>query len=74
MLSVYASCSESAATLEAESGYSMEEPDVKRFKEYILSGMWSNAQDVLSRLGIVDEDHLWVCMASLTSSTKLNPF
>ncbi|KAF9059529.1 WD40 repeat-like protein [Rhodocollybia butyracea] len=50
---------ESAATLEAESGYSMEEPEVKRFKEYVMSGMWTNAQDALLRLGIVDEDHLW---------------
>ncbi|KAJ4487725.1 WD40-repeat-containing domain protein [Lentinula aciculospora] len=50
---------ESAATLEAESGYSMEEPQVKRFREYILSGMWSKAEDALSRLGIVNEDSLW---------------
>ncbi|KAF8831105.1 hypothetical protein HHX47_DHR1000262 [Lentinula edodes] len=50
---------ESAATLEAESGYSMEEPQVKRFREYIVSGMWSKAEDALLRLGIVNEDNLW---------------
>ena len=54
------SVSESAATLEAESGYSMEEPQVKRFREYIVSGMWSKAEDALLRLGIVNEDNLWV--------------
>ncbi|KIK59591.1 hypothetical protein GYMLUDRAFT_169351 [Collybiopsis luxurians FD-317 M1] len=50
---------ESAATLEAESGYSMEEPEVQRFREYILDGIWSKAEDALSQLGIVDEDNLW---------------
>ncbi|KAF5389854.1 hypothetical protein D9757_003616 [Collybiopsis confluens] len=50
---------ESAATLEAESGYSMEEPEVQRFREYILEGIWTKAEDALSRLGIVDEDNLW---------------
>ncbi|KAJ3989155.1 WD40 repeat-like protein [Lentinula detonsa] len=50
---------ESAATLEAESGFSMEEPQVRRFREYILSGMWSKAEDSLSRLGIVNEDNSW---------------
>lgn len=52
--------SESAATLEAESGYSMEEPQVERFREYILEGMWLKAEAALSRLGIVDVDNLWV--------------
>ncbi|KAJ3773588.1 WD40 repeat-like protein [Lentinula raphanica] len=50
---------ESAATLEAESGYSMEERDVTTFREHILNGRWLQADDFLSQLGIANQDDLW---------------
>ncbi|KAE9409438.1 WD40 repeat-like protein [Gymnopus androsaceus JB14] len=50
---------ESAATLEAESGYSMEQPEVERFRGYVLDGKWSKAEAALTRLGIVDEESIW---------------
>jgi hypothetical protein len=53
-------CSESAATLEAESGYTMEAPEVSEFRRYILEASWSNAEDALTRLGVDDSDGLWV--------------
>ena len=52
--------SESAATLEAESGYTMEIPDVSRFRQCILNGDWTSAEEVLGRLGFADDDGLWV--------------
>ncbi|KAI0685665.1 WD40 repeat-like protein [Cytidiella melzeri] len=50
---------ESAATLEAESGYTMETSDVSSFRECILSGDWATAEAVLLRLGLSGEDGLW---------------
>ncbi|TFK42349.1 WD40-repeat-containing domain protein [Crucibulum laeve] len=50
---------ESAATLEAESGYAMEIPEVEQFRQYILDGMWAKAEAALTRLGVEDEDSLW---------------
>jgi hypothetical protein len=52
--------SESAATLEAESGYSMESPDVSQFRQYILDGLWSKAEMALERLGVQEDEGLWV--------------
>jgi len=52
---------ESAATLEAESGYTMEAPEVSQFRQYILEASWSDAEDALTRLGVTDSDGLWVC-------------
>ncbi|EIW84917.1 WD40 repeat-like protein [Coniophora puteana RWD-64-598 SS2] len=50
---------ESAATLEAESGYSLETGYVSEFRQCILEGSWSQAEALLPRLGVVDETSLW---------------
>ncbi|KAJ6502265.1 WD40 repeat-like protein [Mycena sanguinolenta] len=50
---------ESAATLEAESGYAMETPEVTDFRRYILEARWSMAEDALQRLGVHDREGLW---------------
>jgi WD repeat-containing protein 26 len=47
--------SESAATLEAESGYSMEAPEVSDFRQYVLDGLWGKAEAALMRLAVSDE-------------------
>ena len=52
--------SESAATLEAESGYAMESPEVSQFRQLILDGLWSKADAALMRLGVDKEEGLWV--------------
>jgi WD repeat-containing protein 26 len=52
--------SESAATLEAESGYAMESPEVSQFRQLILDGLWSKAEAALVRLGVDEEEGLWV--------------
>ncbi|KAF9014052.1 WD40 repeat-like protein [Cyathus striatus] len=46
---------ESAATLEAESGYELETQDVSQFREYILNGLWGKAEAALIRLGVDEE-------------------
>lgn len=48
--------SESAATLEAESGYRMESPQVAHFRRCILEGNWSEAEASLSGLGVTSEE------------------
>ncbi|KAG6880248.1 hypothetical protein C0992_001816 [Termitomyces sp. T32_za158] len=50
---------ESAATLEAESGYVMEEAEVTDFRQCILDGLWSKAEAALIRLGVSEGDGLW---------------
>ncbi|TFK76226.1 WD40 repeat-like protein [Pluteus cervinus] len=50
---------ESAATLEAESGYSMEAVEVSEFRQYVLDGLWPKADAALMRLGVKDEEDLW---------------
>lgn len=52
--------SESATTLEAESGYAMESPEVSQFRQLILDGLWSKAEAALIRLGVDEEEGLWV--------------
>jgi hypothetical protein len=52
--------SESAATLEAESGYVMETSRVAEFRRCILEGTWSEAESALERLGVAENDGLWV--------------
>ncbi|KAH9950266.1 WD40 repeat-like protein [Amylocystis lapponica] len=49
---------ESAATLEAESGYTMEMPEVSEFRKCILDASWDRADAILLRLGVGDE-RLW---------------
>ncbi|KAH9928530.1 WD40 repeat-like protein [Epithele typhae] len=50
---------ESAATLEAESGYIMETPEVAYFRRCILDGSWEAAETALGRLGVSEGDGLW---------------
>lgn len=66
-LVIFYSSRESAATLEAESGYTMEAPEVSEFRRHILEGSWSNAEAVLMRLGVTDMGALWVNADSLLS-------
>lgn len=49
---------ESAATLEAESGYSLEAPEVSEFRQHILRGAWADAELLLVELGVTDTDAL----------------
>lgn len=49
---------ESAATLEAESGYTMESPEVAEFRRYVMEASWEQAEVALIRLGVTDEDNL----------------
>ncbi|KZS88363.1 WD40 repeat-like protein [Sistotremastrum niveocremeum HHB9708] len=49
---------ESAATLEAESGYTMETPQVAEFRQRILDGEWTRAETALETLGVTDPDEL----------------
>ncbi|KAF5330927.1 hypothetical protein D9619_005384 [Psilocybe cf. subviscida] len=50
--------SESAATLEAESGYTMEAPEVSQFRDYVLNGLWTKAEAALKKLGVREPDQL----------------
>jgi WD repeat-containing protein 26 len=52
--------SESAATLEAESGYVMETSRVAEFRRCILEGLWSEAERALEHLGVAEDEGLWV--------------
>lgn len=38
----------------------MEAADVSIFRECILNGDWTTAEEVLTRLGLADVDGLWV--------------
>ncbi|KAH7889566.1 WD40 repeat-like protein [Phlebopus sp. FC_14] len=49
---------ESAATLEAESGYTLESQEVSEFRQYILNAEWSNAATLLPQLAVADEETL----------------
>ncbi|OBZ75757.1 WD repeat-containing protein 26 [Grifola frondosa] len=51
--------SESAATLEAESGYIMETPEVAEFRKCILDAYWDSAEAALMRLGVAEGERLW---------------
>lgn len=70
---------ESAAALEAESGYSMEAPEVSQFRQYILDGLWPKAEAALVRLGVQEDEGLWVrrptrpnpCDALIASSHRM---
>ena len=55
---------QSAATLEAESGYTMEAPEVASFRRYIMQASWSAAEEALMRLGVTDAAGLWVSVSS----------
>ncbi|KII88044.1 hypothetical protein PLICRDRAFT_30507 [Plicaturopsis crispa FD-325 SS-3] len=49
---------ESAATLEAESGYSLESMEVSEFRDYIIHGAWPSAEAALQHLAIDEEEAL----------------
>ena len=51
---------QSASTLEAESGYTMESPEVAEFRRYVMGASWEQAEAALIRLGVTDEDNLMV--------------
>lgn len=38
----------------------MEAPEVSDFRQYILDGMWTKAEAALMRLGVRDDEGLWV--------------
>jgi WD repeat-containing protein 26 len=59
-LTMFCLFSESAATLEEESGYVMETSPVAEFRRCILEGAWSEAEHALERLGVAEDDGLWV--------------
>ncbi|KAI0820195.1 WD40 repeat-like protein [Trametes gibbosa] len=50
---------ESAATLEEESGYIMETPEVAEFRRCILNASWDSAETALMRLGVSEGEGLW---------------
>ncbi|RDX46846.1 WD40 repeat-like protein [Lentinus brumalis] len=50
---------ESATTLEAESGYVMETPEVADFRRCILDASWDSAEAALMRLGVTEGEGLW---------------
>ncbi len=38
----------------------MESSDVSKFRQCVLDGAWDSADEILMRLGFVDEEALWV--------------
>lgn len=60
-----ATYSESAATLEAESGFTMESTEVAEFRQCILDADWMRADAALMRLGVADDERLWVSLGLL---------
>lgn len=66
--------SESAATLEAESGYVMETSRVAEFRRCILEGAWSEAESALEHLGVAENDGLWVCSIARFEHTGSSHF
>ncbi|CAK5265107.1 unnamed protein product [Mycena citricolor] len=50
---------ESAATLEAESGYAMESPEIADFRRSILEGHWAEAEAVLQTLTFKTTSAYW---------------
>lgn len=52
---------ETAATLEAESGFSYETSHVRVFRRLVLSGDWNAVEKALETLEVRDGDNLRVC-------------
>lgn len=50
---------ESAATLEAESGYVTESSEVAEFRRNIIDGLWDDAKAILSHLSAALGENLW---------------
>ena len=38
----------------------MESSEVSQFRQYILDGLWSKAELALERLGVQEDEGLWV--------------
>lgn len=51
---------ETASTLEIESGYKLESPDVTQLRYSIENGLWDDAAAFLLRLGVTMESELRV--------------
>ena len=49
----------------------MESPEVSQFRQLILDGLWSKAEAALMRLGVDEEEGLWV--GSLHFSSLASP-
>jgi len=49
----------------------MEAPEITQFRQHILNGHWSSAQSALTRLGVTDEEDVWVSKSSLCSSDQI---
>jgi hypothetical protein len=66
---------QSAAVLEAESGYVQEPPVVQAFCQAILGGRWSEAIALLRELGVIREDDTFKATGEvgLTSSRRSLP-
>jgi hypothetical protein len=60
LLRLNPSISESAATLEAESGYVMESSEVAEFRQCILDASWAQAEAALLGIGVPDDHTLKV--------------
>jgi len=62
--------SHSAQTLEEESGYDMETPQVALFRGKILDGAWQEAVDTLPELGLTEESGLLVRCPRISASAR----
>jgi hypothetical protein len=51
----------------------MESPEVSQFRQFILNGMWTKAEAALERLGVDEEEGLWVCNFSILTQ-RVNTF
>jgi len=61
---------ETAATLEAESGFSYETSHVRAFRRLVLSGDWNAVEKSLESLEVRDGDNLRVCRALFCASWR----
>ena len=46
----------------------MESPEVSQFRQLILDGLWSKAEAALVRLGVDEEEGLWVSSSPISLS------
>lgn len=46
---------ESAKTIEHESGYKLQSPEIVEFKRKVLNGEWDTVEDLLPALGLAEE-------------------
>ena len=60
----FLSCRQSAAVLEAESGYVFESDMVAQFRQSVLQGEWDAVEQVLEDMGVHGDAQLRVCAPS----------